>query len=151
VASERRLTQLRALVDRLERLPASKGRDWMLQEARSRLVDVETGDEPRPMRTLDEESPARPPERPGSGTGNGRAVKRPSSKPARARTPLRQTQPKVSTQQTPRSVPSAETDESPATFGTDELLWLGDPPGDISAEPGDGSAKPRPWRRGLRG
>ena len=54
VASGDRLTQLRALVDRLERLPASTRRDWMLQEARSRMVDVETGDKPRPMRTLHE-------------------------------------------------------------------------------------------------
>ena len=117
----------------------------MLQEARSRMVDVDTGDEPRPMRTLDEE----PPERPGSGAGNGRALKRPNSKP------LRHTQPKVSTQYTPRSVPSpsrsAETDWSPATFGTDELLWLGEPSGDPVAEPGDGSTELPQWRRGLRG
>jgi hypothetical protein len=119
----------------------------MLQEARSRLVDVETGHEPRPMRTLDPEPPARPPERPGSGAGNGRAVKRPSSKPAPA-------VPEVSTQ-TPRSVPSqspvAETGWSPAIFGTDELLSLGEPTGDAGAEPGDGPTKLPPWRRGLRG
>jgi hypothetical protein len=121
----------------------------MLQEARSRLVDVETGDEPRPMRTLDEEPPVRPPARPGSRAGNGRAVKRPNSKP------LRHIQPKVSAQQTPRSVSSpsrsAETDWSPATFGTGELLWLGEPSGEPVDEPGDGSTELPPWRRGLRG
>jgi len=121
----------------------------MLQEARSRLVDVETGDEPRPMRTLDHEPPARPPGRAAAGAGNGRAVEPPSSKPAPA-------VPEVSTQ-TPRSVPSqspvAETGWSPATFGfgTDELLSLGEPTGDADAEPGDGSTKLPPWRRGLRG
>ena len=98
------------------------------------------------MRTLDDEPPARPPERPGSGAGNGRAVKRPSSKPAPA---------EISTHQTPRSVPSpsrsAETNSSPATFGTDELLWLGEPSGEPIAEPGDDSTKLPPWRRGLRG
>jgi hypothetical protein len=120
----------------------------MLQEARSRLVDVETGDEPRPMRTFAHEPPARPPGRPGSGAGNGRAVERPSSEPAPA-------VPEAPTQQPPRSVPSqspvAETGWSPATFGTDELLTLGEPTGDAGAEPGDGSTKLPPWRRGLRG
>jgi hypothetical protein len=115
----------------------------MLQEARSRLVDVETGEVPRPMRTLDDE----PPEQPASGAGNGRAVKRPSSKPAPAVA-------EVSTQ-TPRSVPSpspiAETGWSAATFGTDELLSLGESSGDPVAEPGEGSTKLPPWRRGLRG
>jgi hypothetical protein len=119
----------------------------MLQEARSRLVDLETGEVPRPMRTLDDEPPARTPERPAPGAGNGRAVKRPSSKPAPAVA-------EVSTQ-TPRSVPSrspiAETGWSAATFGTDELLSLGESSGDPVAEPGEGSTKLPPWRRGLRG
>ena len=143
------------MVERLERLPVSTGRDWMLQEARSRMVDVETGDEPRPLRILDEEPPARPPERPGSGVGNGRAVERPSSKPDPAGMPHRHMQRKVSTQQPARSAQSpsriAETDWSQATFGTDELLWLEEPSGDPVAEPGDGSRKLPPWRRGLRG
>ena len=112
------------------------------------MVDVETGDEPRPMRTLDDEPPAHPPERPGSGGGSGRAVKRPSSKPGPA-------VPKVSTQPAPRSVPSqpriAETGWNSATFGTDGLLWLEEPSGDPAAEPGDGSTKLPAWRRGLRG
>jgi hypothetical protein len=155
MASAHRLTQLRALVDRLERLPASTRRDWMLQEARSRMVDVETGDEPRPMRTLDEEPPARPPERPGPGVGDGRAAKRPRSKLAPAGKHLRHIQPRVSTQQTPPCVPSpsrsVETNRSPATFGTDGLLWLGESSGDPVAEPDDGSTELPPWRRGLRG
>jgi hypothetical protein len=118
------------------------------------MADVETGDEPRPMRTLDEEPPARLPERPGAGVGNGRAAKRPSSKPTPAGKPLRHV-PKVSAEQAPRSVPSpsriAERDGSPATFGTDDLLWLEEPSGDRVAEPGDGSTELPPWRRGLRG
>ena len=120
----------------------------MLQEARSRLVDLETGEVPRPMRTLDDEPPARTPERPAPGAGNGRAVKRPSSKPAPA-------VPEASTRQTAGSVPSqspvAESGWSAATFGTDELLSLGEPTGDPVAEPGEGSTKLPPWRRGLRG
>ena len=117
------------------------------------MVDVETGDEPRAMRTLDEDPPARPPE-PRSVVRNGRAVKRPSFKPTPAGMPLRHV-PKVSTEQAPRSVPApsriAEPEASVPLLGTGELLWLGDPPGDMSAEPGDGSTGIAPWRRGLRG
>ena len=45
-----RLDQLRRLLDRLERMPASADRDWMLAEVRRRAVDVETGIAPPPMR-----------------------------------------------------------------------------------------------------
>ena len=134
MASGRRLTQLRAMVERLERLPASTRRDWLLHEARSRMVDVETDAEPRPMRQLDEE--------------------RPATKPVPARRAPRR-MPGVSTRPAPRSAPApsriAEMDRSPAGFGDDELLWLDDPSGDTAAEPGDGPATPAPWRRGLRG
>ena len=45
-----RLDQLRGLLDRLERMPASPDRDWTLAEIRARVVDVETGTPPTPMR-----------------------------------------------------------------------------------------------------
>jgi hypothetical protein len=47
-----RLEQLRALLVRLERMPASAERDWMLGEVRARAVDVETGVKPAAMRAL---------------------------------------------------------------------------------------------------
>jgi hypothetical protein len=47
-----RLEQLRALLGRLERMPASVERDWMLGEVRARAVDVETGVKPAAMRPL---------------------------------------------------------------------------------------------------
>src|SRR3954447_4268658 len=47
-----RLDHLRRLLDRLERMPASADRDWMLAEVRRRAVDVETGIAPAPMRAL---------------------------------------------------------------------------------------------------
>jgi hypothetical protein len=47
-----RLDQLRRLLDRLERMPASADRDWMLAEVRARAVDVETGIAPAPVRAL---------------------------------------------------------------------------------------------------
>ena len=52
-----RLCQLEALLARLERMPASAGRDWMLAEVRGRAVDVETGMPPTPMRALPNEEP----------------------------------------------------------------------------------------------
>ena len=118
------------------------------------MADVETGDEPRPMRTLNEEPPARPLDPPRSGGGNGRAVKRPSSNPAAAEKPGRP-QAEVAAQQVPPSVPAptpiAWPRRSTPELDTGELLWLGDPSGDPFAEPGDGSNGSLPWRRGLRG
>src|SRR3954451_3270674 len=62
-----RLAQLRVLLERLEGMPASPDRDWMLAEVRSRAVDVDTGIAPRPMRPLEggmtleaEATPVRP-------------------------------------------------------------------------------------------
>jgi hypothetical protein len=54
-----RLDQLRRLLDRVERMPTSADRDWMLAEVRRRAVDVETGIAPAPMRALprDEREP----------------------------------------------------------------------------------------------
>jgi hypothetical protein len=50
-----RLHQLHDLLDRLERMPASADRDWVLAQARARAVDVETGTPLTPMQ-------ARPPD-----------------------------------------------------------------------------------------
>jgi hypothetical protein len=154
VAFDRRLTRLRTLVDRLERLPASARREWMLAEARARMADVETGDQPRALRTLDEQ----PPESPGASRGrNGGAVKRPSSKPAAAAPRRGHAPPETSTQQASRSVPEpapyriAGPEPSAATLASHELLWLEDPSRGMFAEPGEGSTGIAPWRRGLRG
>jgi hypothetical protein len=50
-----RLEQLRALLVRLERMPASAERDRILGEVRARAVDVETGEPPAAMRALSED------------------------------------------------------------------------------------------------
>src|SRR3954454_13391259 len=47
-----RLEHLRTLLDRLEHMPASADRDWMLSELRARAVDVETGVTPAKLRAL---------------------------------------------------------------------------------------------------
>jgi len=157
MALDRRLTRLRALVARIERLPASARREWMLQEARARMVDVETGVEPRPMRTLYEEPPATPREPPASRALNGGAVKRPSAKPARVAASRARPQPEGSTRELPLPVPAPGTpltgrpDPSTAMAGDDDILWLEDQPDDTVTEEREGSAGPTPWRRGLRG
>ena len=58
----RRLEQLHVLVDRLERLPASRHRDWMLLEVRARAADVESDVRPAPIRRLEPETPVAAPE-----------------------------------------------------------------------------------------
>jgi hypothetical protein len=58
----RRLEQLHVLIDRLERLPASPHRDWMLLEVRARAVDVESDVRPTPIRRFEPEPPAAAPE-----------------------------------------------------------------------------------------
>ncbi len=147
---DRRLTQLRALIARLERLPESPRREWMLQEARARLVDVETGFEPRPMRSHAEE-PELAPEAAASRTHDGRGVERPSPLPAPAAAPRRPLPPEASPEPAPPRTPMPSPEPSPPIFGDDTLLWLGDPSDDALAEPGDGPPDVAPWRRGLRG
>ena len=126
----------------------------MLQEARARMVDVETGVEPRPMRTLDEEPPETPP---ASRASNGGAVKRPSTKPARVAASRARPKTEAPTQEVPLPVsepaPSriAGPDPSAVMLGDDDVLWLEDQPGHTETGPGDGSTGIPPWRRGLRG
>jgi hypothetical protein len=115
----------------------------MLQEARARMADVETGDEPSAMRPLEEEAP--PPEPRVSAVRKARAGKRPSSRPAGEAE-----QPVVPSQPVPRPEP-ARSSSSADTLGADDLLWLEDPSGDTLGEPGEGSTEPATWRRGLRG
>ena len=121
----------------------------MLQEARARLVDVETGFEPRPMRSLTEEPEPPPEPAAGARTSAGGSAKLPGPKPAPAAAPRRPARPEAAPEPPPSRVPSPE--PSAAPFGDDALLWLGDPSDDGEAEPGDGSQDIAPWRRGRRG
>ena len=127
MAPDPRLARLRTLVDRLERLPDSPRREWMLKEARGRLVDVETGAQPQSMRPLVEEEPPEP--KPASAAPAPRAARRP--RPVPPVVPTRPAQPEP----TSPDAPSAN------GLGSDDLLWLDGP----SDEPGQDA----PWRRGL--
>jgi hypothetical protein len=128
VAVDRRLTRLRAVIAHLERLPDSPRREWMLEEARARMVDVETGEATRPMRPLpDESAPAE--------------VERPPAKPARI--------PRAQVEPSAEPVPEDPPPSPPARLGPDEVLSLGDAPEEpVPPPPGD---DPDGWRRGLRG
>src|SRR4051794_5765661 len=77
-----RLEHLRGLLDRLERMPTSADRDWMLSEVRARTVDVETGVSPAAVRAL----PVG--DAPAEIAAAGRVRVEPSDRPAR-RTPTR--------------------------------------------------------------
>jgi hypothetical protein len=124
-----RLTRLRALIDRLERLPVSAESEWMLREARARMVDVETGERPAGLRPL--ASPAEGGPEPVVRRRAETAVKR--EKPSRP-------------EPAPREWRVRPAEPSDAPLPADELLSLDD---GAPAEPDDDGS--HPWRRGLRG
>jgi hypothetical protein len=135
-----RLEQLRGLLDRLERMPASADRDFMLSEVRARAVDVETGVRPAAVRALPQEqanaditfeatTPRKPVARP-------RKPRRAAPEPPRARPAVPASQPPAVV----RSDPKGAVD----LLEEGGLLCLGEPP----AEDGTRS---RPWSVGLRG
>jgi len=91
-----RLRQIRVLSERLERLPASPERDWMLGEVRRRAVDVESGVRPIPMRPLVPELDDNRPEPPRAARVTPKASVPPvpsGARPIHPRTPVRTLQP----------------------------------------------------------
>ena len=136
-----RLEQLRGLLDRLERMPASADRDWMLREVRARAVDVETGVKPGALRAL-----------PRDEAGADAMACRTSTpvKPARRvtdRAPVPESRARRGVPISRPSLPAVREragDESAVDLlGRSGLLWLHDPPADAAAN--------RPWSAGLRG
>jgi hypothetical protein len=114
----------------------------MLEEARARLVDVETGEAPRALRALDEEPPAEAPRR--------RAPRRTSAEaPPR---PVPPTEPEPRQRRKDGGAGPAIAGPVPSTeaAGTDDLLWLDDSCLDPFSEL-DVSTGSAPWKRGLRG
>jgi len=148
-----RLVQLRSMLDRLERMPASPHRDWMLSEVRARAVDVETGVAGR-MRPLPgdeadaelddsgERSPVTAPAgrvRPGRRQASRGIDRRSPSSPMRARP----------AHPAPRAplIPASERDSRAGRDGVVDLL-AGD--GLLCLDDAAPSASCS-WRRGLRG
>jgi hypothetical protein len=145
-----RLARLRALVARLEQLPASAQREWMLSEARARMVDVETGASPRAFRpqATEPEATDRPATEPPVRRARP-AVPRNAPPPAAAPTAGATSGPPVDA----GAHGQARTEGDAPPFGVDGLLSLDDSPADPStpADADDGHPDDRPWRRGLRG
>src|SRR4051812_27397293 len=150
-----RLEQLRGLLDRLERLPASADRDWMLREVRARAVDVETGVKPAALRALPQEeangaiaaaqaSPAEPPGARGGGESAGAKPARREPEGAAAGASRAGRVVGISRPSLP-AVRERVGDESAVDLlGQSGLLCLGEPPADAAAAS-------RPWSGGLRG
>jgi hypothetical protein len=116
----------------------------MLTEARARLVDVETGERPRAMRPLVAPPPARSSEPP---------PRRPADVKSRPRPEIPAAGQRAAPVDADREPPRAGPEGDAPDFGTGGVLWLEDTSMDGvgSAEEGDGDAKSRQWRRGLRG
>jgi hypothetical protein len=125
----RRLEQLHVLLARLEQLPESPHRDWMLREVRARAVDVESGVRPEPLRSLESESALEA------------AAPKPPPRPARGR-PERTTRPpelvQVGTVRLMTPAPRADSVD----------LLLGG--GNLSLEDEADDVAGSPWARGLR-
>jgi hypothetical protein len=133
-----RLEHLRDLLNRLERMPASADRDWMLSEVRARAVDVETGATPAAVRPLPvEDAPVETARVPAVAT----PVRRKPATACRAAT-----RPTVAIPPSPLVAVHARTrhDSAVDLLQPGVLLCLSD-------SSADGPAPARPWVCGLRG
>lgn len=119
-----RLERLRETVARLERMPASEERDRLLAEVRSRIVDVDTGFTPQPMRVVEPEPPDEP------------------EPPARV-PPAKPKPPAVAPAPPPQPAPRPAADD-PLETGAARLSLEETGEGDDPEDPGA-------WRKGLRG
>src|ERR1700712_305295 len=141
-----RLAQLHGLVSRLERMPASAERDWMLNEVRARAVDVETGAKPTALRALPQneaELAASEPLR-----AEPVAVAPPQPKPvvaAPAPTPRRAARPVPVVTQWTIPAPRARIEPQLAVNLLEEGFVL-----NLDDSPSADAPATRPWSRGLR-
>lgn len=127
-----RLDQLRGLRDRLERMPTSADRDWMLAQVGARAVDVETGAPAGPMRARREDE-----SEPVASAAPRRTRRKPASPAQRAR-PVH-----VAPRIPAVPVRARAQHESVDLLAQGGVMCLDDPP-----DAGAGTS--RPWSRGLR-
>jgi hypothetical protein len=147
---DERLTRLRGLVVRLERLPESAHRDWMLGQVRARMVDVDTGFPPEPLRPRrdveSERAAARPAQR--RATTPPKPVGDAGVKAAKA-APAQQPSPAASVPVEDGAGERRDGSESGLdSIDIGEVLSLEDSPDDTVSPPSSGLPG---WRRGLRG
>jgi hypothetical protein len=148
--AEDRIKRLKDLVDRLERLPASPDRDRVLMEARSRAVDLDTGETPRAM-------PAREPIPEPMPAPIAHTAPRPRRPAVTRRAPCAPA-PAPAQSAPPELELAAPVSREPAqSLTTDGLLWLDDaqlPLDDSLHLPPPrhtGRRAVPPWTLGLRG
>jgi hypothetical protein len=145
MATRQRMKRLRQMVERVERLPVSPDRDRLLNEVRSRAVDVETGVTPRailPMRepvSLWASAPTLP--------GPPKRHKATSSMRLAPPPPVRRVE---SARAVCAGTPASNLGES---FCMDDRLSLGDSPQLVPLPyvQGRGGRAIPPWTLGLRG
>ena len=137
MTSQHRLARLRALLEQLERLPASEERDRMLREVRDRIVDVDTGVTPRAMLPVDSDSMLAP----------GRAQPAIRARKTHVRAPA-----ESGRRADPGPIPLGPIpligDDGLPRLGAGEPLSLDDV---TPLPPARGPDAARPWTRGLRG
>jgi hypothetical protein len=138
-----RLIRLRALIGKLERLPASSQRERALTEVRARIVDVETGEVPRAMRPVEEPAPPESPSKPKRTPATARRERADA-----LRRPVVEQAPPIPPASAGAPAPAA--DASQPSLGSDGLLWLEDQVNEAPDADGGGADR-APWRRGLRG
>jgi hypothetical protein len=142
MSGDHRLERLRELVGRLEQLPGSDERDRVIREVRARAVDLDTGEAPRAMLTVD------------STGARARTSARPVPPPEPVEVPLqapRKNYPPPPAQQWSRPVlrVPAQTTDSIDLLTAGEQLCLEELPV-LHAGTQDAPGR-RPWARGLRG
>jgi hypothetical protein len=158
-----RLERLRLLCARLERLPASAHRDWMLSEVRARAVDVETGVGPTSMRQFDADAaiPARTTAEPQPAKVDGGPSPRKPAAVGRPRRPSETGHVAAPAVSAPREAAIPPTPDALFAVGRAErqdcvdlledggLLCLDEV--SLGAAPTDRDTPLPPWARGLRG
>jgi hypothetical protein len=138
-----RLDQLRGMLDRVGRMPASPRRDWILAEIRVRVVDVETDTPPTPMRAL-------PPDELEAEIAAERSPR--AEAPPRAKT--RRRTPSRRAQRASLGHPAARIPPGPIREPErDEVVDLLEQGGEMCLEEPTAAATAarRVWTRGLRG
>jgi hypothetical protein len=151
-----RLDQLRGLRDRLERMPTSADRDWMLAQVRARAVDVETGAPAGPMRARPDDESAAEQAAARSTTTPPRTTRRRQASPAQRPRPVRLAPPGIPANPTHRARPLSAAPLMPAgparprahhesvdLLEQGGVMCLDDPPAAAASAS-------RPWCRGLR-
>jgi len=131
-----RLDQLRGLRDRLERMPSSADRDWMLAQVRARAVDVETGAPAGPMRARSEDEPEAEQAAARSASAAPRRTRRRQASPVQHARPVH-TAPVIPAR-------TRVQQESVDLLEQGGVMCLDDPPA-------TGAGASHPWSRGLRG